>query len=105
MVLYLWQMGRSLLVSGISHMIAANYILASSEEGAVSFMNSPSVSVSILTYQLQMLSSHRCVYGSEPIPSEQKRAKMAYSGTSFREHLHPLFHFGRLCEVCTNVYP
>ena len=52
-----------------------------------------------------MLSSHRCVYGSESIPPEQKSTKMAYCSSGFREHLHPLFHFGRLCEVCTDVYP
>ena len=32
---------------------------------------------------LIMLSSHRCVYGSKPISPEQKRTKMAYSGTGF----------------------
>ena len=38
-------------------------------------------------------------------PPEQKRAKMAYFGTGYGEYIHPLFHFGRLCEVCTYVYP
>ncbi len=38
-------------------------------------------------------------------PPEQKRTKMACSGTGFRKYLYPLFHFGRLCEVCTHVYP
>lgn len=38
-------------------------------------------------------------------PPEQKRTKMACSGTGFQKYLYPLFHFGRLCEVCTHVYP
>ncbi len=38
-------------------------------------------------------------------PPEQKRTKMACSGTGFRKYLYPLFHFGRLCEVCTHVDP
>ena len=54
---------------------------------------------------LRILSSRRCVYGSKSIPPKQKRTKVAYSGTGFRECLHPLFYFGWLCEVCTYVYP
>ena len=54
---------------------------------------------------LKMLSSHGCVYGSKSIPSEQKRAKMAYFDAGIREYVYTLLHFGRLRKVCTYVYP
>ena len=54
---------------------------------------------------LIMLSSPGCVYGSGSVPPEQKRAKMAYSDADQRKYVYPLFHLGRVCEVCAFVYP
>ena len=51
-----------------------------------------------------ILSQIRLWFRSNP-PPEQKITQMAYSGTGFREYPHPLFHFRRLCEICTHVYP